>query len=63
MEPRQRQSHNIEVTAFDARNVASSAALNGIPTGLVERFASRDVGFDFTWIERRASPSNPVASS
>src|SRR6267143_1000420 len=53
MEPRERQSHNIEVTALDARNVASSAALNGIPAGLVERFATGNVGFNLIWIERR----------
>src|SRR3981189_3819353 len=53
MEPRKRQSHNIEVPALDARNVASSAALNGIPSGLVKGFATGNVGFNLIWIERR----------
>ncbi len=53
MEPRKRQSHNIEVTALDAGNIASCTALNGIPAGLIERFATRNIGLDFTWIEQR----------
>jgi hypothetical protein len=51
MEPRERQSHHIEIASLDPSNVASGTALNGVPTGLIEWLAARDVRFNFPWFE------------
>ena len=41
---RQRQAHNIEIAAFDPRNIAACATLNRIGTRLVERLAGGHPG-------------------
>ena len=40
------QADDVEVTAFDARNPAGSAALDGVGAGFVHGLAGGDVGVD-----------------
>src|SRR5579883_1546042 len=43
MDQRKRQSHYIEIIAFDFRNIYTGITLNGISAGLVENILSPDV--------------------
>ncbi len=47
LEAGEREANNIEIATFDARNEAAGAALNGVGTGLVVRFAGGEVAGDF----------------
>jgi hypothetical protein len=40
---RNRKSHNVEVTSLNPRNPTRRVSLNGVGSGLVQRFATRNV--------------------
>jgi len=48
----ERQTNNIEITAFDARNEAARVSLDGIGAGFVMRFASGEIAGNFLRRER-----------
>ena len=47
LEAGERETHDIEVAAFDARNETAGATLNGVGTGFVIRFAAGEIARDF----------------
>src|SRR6266481_4515668 len=47
METREGQADNVEVAAFDARDVAAGAALDGVAAGFVVGLAGGEVAGDF----------------
>src|SRR5260370_22747072 len=51
LETGEREADDVEVAAFDARNEAAGAALNGVGAGFVVRFARGKVAGDFFVIE------------
>src|SRR5260370_32860286 len=51
VETGEREADDVEVAAFDARNEAAGAALNGVGAGFVVRFARGKVAGDFLVIE------------
>src|SRR5467141_5236572 len=51
VEAGQGEADDVEVTAFDARNEAAGAALDGVGAGFVVRFAGGEVAGDFFMIE------------
>src|SRR5260370_17179197 len=51
LEPGEREADDVEVAAFDARNEAAGAALNGVGAGFIVRFARGKVAGDFFVIE------------
>src|SRR5260370_22254333 len=51
LETGEREADDVEVAAFDARNEAAGAALNGVGAGFIVRFARGKVAGDFFVIE------------
>jgi len=47
VDQRDRQSHDIEVTALDAFDKLGSPALNSVSAGFIQGFAGVRVGLDF----------------
>src|SRR5712692_7543310 len=48
----ERQADDIEIAAFDLRNVAAGAALDGVSAGFVERLAGGEIAKNFLRVDR-----------